>query len=69
MNQPVQHPGACKPDEHRLNRRLFLEGLAASGATAVTSFSGLFTNPLFAQAARRSHRHKPSRPLALLAFA
>jgi hypothetical protein len=56
MSQPVQHPGACKPDEHRLHRRLFLKGLVASGATAVTSFSGLFTNPLFAQAARRSQK-------------
>ena len=56
MSQPVQHPGACKPDEHRLHRRLFLKGLAASGATAVTSFSGLFTNPLFAQVARRAQK-------------
>jgi hypothetical protein len=50
--QPI--PGSCTPDEHRLHRRLFLKGLAASGVTAVTSFSGLFTNPLFAEAARKA---------------
>src|SRR5678815_5902675 len=49
-------PGSCTPDEHRLHRRLFLKGLAASGATAVTSFTGLFTNPLFAQAAQRAQK-------------
>src|ERR1700761_8147911 len=49
-------PGACTPCEHRLHRRLFLKGLAASGATAVTSFSGLFTNSAFAEAARRAQK-------------
>src|SRR6266513_1430153 len=49
-------PGCCTPDEHRLHRRLFLKGLAASGATAVTSFSGLFTNPAFADAARTAEK-------------
>jgi len=39
MSQPVQHPGACNPDEHRLHRRLFPKGPRGSGATAVTSFS------------------------------
>src|SRR3954471_12894940 len=48
--------GCCTPDEHRLHRRLFLKGLAASGATAVTSFSGLFTNPAFADAARQAEK-------------
>jgi len=49
-------PGACTPCEHRLHRRLFLKGLAASGAAAVTSFSGLFTNSLFAEAAQRAQK-------------
>jgi hypothetical protein len=52
-----QTPGFCTPDEHRLHRRLFLKGLAASGATAVASFSGLFTNPVFAQAARKAQKN------------
>src|SRR5207248_4809099 len=50
-------PGSCTPDEHRLHRRLFLKGLAASGAAAVTSFSGLFTNPLFAQNVRKAEKN------------
>src|SRR5215207_5792371 len=50
-------PGCCTPDEHRLHRRLFLKGLAASGATAVTSFTGLFTNPVFAKAAEKAQKN------------
>src|SRR5947208_711481 len=49
-------PGCCTPDEHRLHRRLFLKGLAASGATAVTSFTGLFTHPAFAAAAKKAEK-------------
>lgn len=49
-------PGQCRPDEHRLHRRLFLKGLTASGAAAVTSFSGLFTNPVFAEAAQKAQK-------------
>lgn len=49
-------PGQCTPDEHRVHRRLFLKGLAASGATAVTSFGGLFTNQAFAAAARKADK-------------
>ena len=48
--------GACTPDEHRLHRRLFLKGLAATGVTAVASFNGLFTNPVFAEAARKAQK-------------
>jgi hypothetical protein len=50
-------PGACTPCEHHLHRRLFLKGLAASGAAAVTSFRGLFQNTLFAEAARRAQKN------------
>jgi hypothetical protein len=56
MNSIKPPPGACTPDEHRLHRRLFLKGLAASGAAAVTSFSGLFTNPVFAEAAQKTQK-------------
>lgn len=49
-------PGHCTPDEHRVHRRLFLKGLAASGATAVTSFGGLFTNQAFAAAAKKADK-------------
>jgi hypothetical protein len=54
MNVPT--PGSCTPDEHRLHRRLFLKGLVASGVPAVTSFSGLFTNPVFAETARKAEK-------------
>ncbi|HEX4591090.1 MAG TPA: DUF1501 domain-containing protein [Gemmataceae bacterium] len=53
---PRVAPGQCTPSEHRLHRRLFLKGLAASGAAAVTSFTGLFTNPLFASAAKKAEK-------------
>src|SRR5580765_3148051 len=56
FSSPEQRPGCCVPDEHRLHRRLFLKGLIAAGATAVTSFHGLFTNPVFAQATRRAQK-------------
>lgn len=50
-------PGHCTPDDHRLHRRLFLKGLAASGTTALGSFGGLFTHPAFAEAARRAQKN------------
>jgi Protein of unknown function (DUF1501) len=53
---PNPPPGSCTPDEHRVHRRLFLKGLAATGTTAVTSFTGLFTNPVFAQAAEKAQK-------------
>ena len=52
-----QRPGCCTPDEHRLHRRLFLKGLVASGVPAVTSFTGLFTNPVFAEAAKKAEKN------------
>ncbi len=57
MTDSAPPPGSCTPDEHRLHRRLFLKGLAASGAAAVTSFGGLFTNPLLAEATRRAQKN------------
>ncbi|VTR94492.1 protein of unknown function DUF1501 : Uncharacterized protein OS=Chthoniobacter flavus Ellin428 GN=CfE428DRAFT_6210 PE=4 SV=1: DUF1501 [Gemmata massiliana] len=56
MNLDPPLPGSCTPDDHRLHRRLFLKGLAASGLPAVTSFSGLFTNPVFAEAAKKAQK-------------
>jgi hypothetical protein len=56
MTPPTPPPGCCTPEEHRLHRRLFLKGLVASGVTSVASFSGLFTNPVFAEAARKSQK-------------
>jgi Protein of unknown function (DUF1501) len=57
INVATPPPGSCTPDEHRLHRRLFLQGLAASGVPAVTSFTGLFTNPLFAETARKAQKN------------
>src|SRR6187401_2126509 len=55
---PHDHPlpGECTPNEHRLHRRLFLKGIAASGTTALTSFGGLFTHLALAQAAKRTQK-------------
>jgi hypothetical protein len=57
MSDAPKLPGSCTPIEHRIHRRLFVKGLAASGAAAVTSFSGLFTNPLFAEAAKSAQKN------------
>ncbi|MEN9665222.1 MAG: hypothetical protein RLZZ326_1585, partial [Planctomycetota bacterium] len=55
MPQPTPHlkPGDCPCDEHRLHRRLFLEGLSAAG---VGGFSGLFHNPVLAAEAKRAEK-------------
>lgn len=50
-------PGKCLTSEHSLHRRLFLKGLAGGSLASVTSFSGLFENPAFAQATRKSQKH------------
>lgn len=49
-------PGSCRRDEHSLHRRLFLKGLVGGAAASVTSWAGLFTNPAFAQAVRKSRK-------------
>ena len=49
-------PGRCRTDEHQLHRRLFLKGLVGGGAAAVSSFSGLFHNPVFAAATRKAQK-------------
>jgi hypothetical protein len=57
MSAQPKRPGSCTPDEHRLHRRLFLKGLAASGVASVASFSGLFTNSVFADIAKRAQKN------------
>jgi hypothetical protein len=57
MNAAPPPPGSCTPDEHRLHRRLFFQGLAATGLPAVTSFTGLFSNPLFANATKKAQKN------------
>src|SRR5262245_17441834 len=54
---PAPPPGCCTPDEHRLHRRLFIQGVTASCAAAVTSFSGLFMSPVFAEQTRRAGKN------------
>ena len=43
----------CGCDEHRMHRRLFLEGSLAGGALSAASFSGLFSVPAFAEQSQR----------------
>jgi hypothetical protein len=45
-------PRDCGSPDHRLHRRLFLQGTAA-GAASVASFSGLFSVPALAEQAKR----------------
>ena len=52
----ANEPGRCRVDEHRLHRRLFLKGLTTTGLAAVSSFSGLFENPVFAAATRKAQK-------------
>src|SRR4051812_22127846 len=49
-------PPTCGSPEHTLHRRRFLEGMVAGGLS-VFSFSGLFSVPAFAEAARREGKH------------
>jgi hypothetical protein len=55
-HEPSLLPGQCRVDEHKLHRRLFLKGLAA-GAATVSSFSGLFENPVFAAETKKAQKH------------
>ena len=41
-------PGQCPTGEHHLHRRLFLKGLTGGALASLTSFTGLFQHPLFA---------------------
>src|SRR3954464_1744481 len=46
----------CGSVDHKIHRRLFLQGLAA-GATSLLSYGGLFSNPVFADEAKRAKKH------------
>ena len=50
-------PGSCRTDEHALHRRLFLKGLTGGALSSVASFTGLFQNPLFAEATKKAQKH------------
>ena len=47
----------CVATDHRIHRRLFLEGAGAAGLASLWSWSGLFTHPQLLQAAQRKHKH------------
>ncbi|KAA5539194.1 DUF1501 domain-containing protein [Roseiconus nitratireducens] len=52
MNSPRQRL-SCGSDEHRVHRRLFLQGTMAAGAASVASFNGLFSIPALAEETKR----------------
>lgn len=43
----------CGSDEHRVHRRLFLQGAMATGTASVASFNGLFSIPALAEQTKR----------------
>ena len=49
-------PGSpkCQTADHRLHRRVFLQGLVGTGALSMMSWGGLFSLPAFAETAKRS---------------
>jgi len=53
---PVLPAGQCPVNEHRLHRRLFLKGLTGGAMATVTSFSGLFHNPVFAAETKKAQK-------------
>jgi len=46
----------CGSPEHRLHRRLFLEGTMAAGAASVASFAGLFSLPALAEQVQQQRK-------------
>ena len=56
MKRNIFKPLTCGSVDHRIHRRMFLQGLAA-GATSLMSFGGLFSMPAFAQQAKREQKH------------
>ncbi|MFN3652011.1 MAG: DUF1501 domain-containing protein [Armatimonadota bacterium] len=49
-------PRNCGSPDHKIHRRRFLEGTLA-GALSVSSFSGLFSIPAFAEQAKKEQKH------------
>ena len=56
MRRNLFQPLTCGSVDHRVHRRMFLQGLAA-GATSLMSFGGLFSMPAFAAQAKREQKH------------
>src|SRR6185295_8402935 len=56
MKRNIFQPLTCGSVDHRIHRRMFLQGLAA-GATSLMSFGGLFSMPAFAAQAKREQKH------------
>jgi hypothetical protein len=56
MDNESRHGETCGSVEHKIHRRLFLEG-ALKGALSVFSFSGLFSVPAFAAQAKKEQKH------------
>ncbi len=58
FKDPIQGlPGGCRVDEHLLHRRLFLKGLTGGALASVSSFTGLFENPVFAAETKKAQKH------------
>jgi hypothetical protein len=53
----LQKPGACRTDEHRLHRRLFIKGLTGGALASIASFTGLFQTPIFAAQTKKAQKH------------
>ncbi|MEP6754420.1 MAG: DUF1501 domain-containing protein [Chthonomonadales bacterium] len=47
----------CKPDEHKIHRRLFLQGMMGAGASSMFSWNGLFSLPEIAAQAKKEQKH------------
>ncbi len=50
-------PGQCRTDEHTMHRRLFLKGITGGALATVSSFAGLFHNPVFAAETKKAQKH------------
>src|SRR5215211_2992391 len=56
MKRDIFKSLTCGGVDHRIHRRMFLQGLTA-GATSLMSFGGLFSLPAFAQQAKKEQKH------------
>ena len=54
---PILSAGQCRTDEHLIHRRLFLKGLTGGALATVSSFTGLFHNPVFAAETKKAQKH------------
>src|ERR1043165_8215233 len=56
MKRDIFKSLTCGGVDHRIHRRMFLQGLTA-GATSLMSFGGLFSLPAFAEQAKKEQKH------------